>query len=97
MVVALPERLRSIRDVAIVAEDRQPGAHPQCGVLSNPLGQDFAVVVIRVLRRHVPQQYRVVQHALHPLANGILSVGYDYSVLVPNHRVANYTDCLLGI
>jgi len=92
VVVALPERLRSIRNIAIVAEDRQPGAHPQCRVLSNPLGQYFTIVIIRILRRHILQENRVVHHGLHALANGVLAIGNDCPAFVPHYRIADCRD-----
>lgn len=87
VVVALLERLRSIRDIATVAEDRQLGAHTQSCVLPHALRQHLAVVVVRILPRHARNAQRVVLHDLHPIVDRTLPGGQERGVLVPQRNV----------
>jgi len=74
VVVALLERLRSIRNIAIVAKDREPGAHLKRGMLLHVLWKDHTVIIISILRRHACQFQRIVSHDLHSITNCSLSI-----------------------
>lgn len=89
VVVALPERLRSIRDVTVVAEDRQPGAHPQSCVLSNVLRQDNTEIVIRIRRRYVLQEYGIVVHGLKARHNRSIAIDDHGGVLIPHNSIVD--------
>lgn len=90
MVVALLERLRATRYIAIVAEDRQPAAHPQRCVLCHVLRQDVAVVIICILGDNTTNPQRVVGHHLDPIVDGTLTVGQDRLILIPDGNIGNW-------
>lgn len=89
VVVALPERLRSISDVTVVAEDRQPGAHPQSCALSNVLRQDNTVVVLRIRGGYVLQEYGVVFHGLKARYNCSITIDNHCGVFIPHNCIVN--------